>query len=92
MNKRFENFIITLILLNGITLSLTDYGNVDIEGVPTSDGSWRNTVVEMTEIPFTFFFFIECVMKILGKGFITDEKAYLRDSWNVLDFMVVTSR
>lgn len=34
---------------------------------------------------------MEMVLKILGMGFIFDEKAYLRDSWNILDFVIVMS-
>lgn len=31
------------------------------------------------------------VLKILGLGFIFGEKAYLMDSWNILDFVIVLS-
>lgn len=30
-------------------------------------------------------------MKILGYGFIFNKGAYLRDAWNVLDFVIVIS-
>ena len=34
-------------------------------------------------------FFIECVMKILAWGFFIGKKAYLKEAWNWLDFIVV---
>lgn len=30
-------------------------------------------------------------MKILGKGFVCHESSYLRDWWNIIDFLVVIS-
>ena len=34
---------------------------------------------------------IEMCLKILGLGFILNEHSYLRDSWNILDFVIVAS-
>jgi hypothetical protein len=31
------------------------------------------------------------VLKILGKGFIFNRNAYLRDAWNIMDFMIIIS-
>ena len=31
------------------------------------------------------------VLKIFGHGFIMSDTAYLRDSWNILDFVIVIS-
>lgn len=71
---------------------MTDYGNVDETGLPSSDLSWRNKVVEVTEYPFTILFTLECIIKIIVMGFIKGPNTYLRDSWNRLDFIVVASR
>ena len=35
--------------------------------------------------------YTECVFKIIAMGFVAGENAYLRDGWNVLDFVVVVS-
>lgn len=45
------------------------------------------------EIDFivNYLFFIECVFKIIALGFSMDEGSYLRDSWNRLDFFIVTT-
>ena len=34
-------------------------------------------------------FVVECVMKIIVMGFFFGEKTYLKDNWNILDFVIV---
>lgn len=34
---------------------------------------------------------IEMILKILGLGFIYGDGAYIKDSWNILDFVIVMS-
>ena len=46
-------------------------------------------MVEEAEIYFLCFFTIEAIIKIIAKGFIFGKRAYLKSSWNVLDFLVV---
>lgn len=46
----------------------------------TSD--WINNVT-------TFVFLIEFLLKIISWGFIAHKGAYLRDPWNILDFIIV---
>lgn len=31
------------------------------------------------------------ILKIIGKGFVLNKGAYLRDAWNILDFVIVVS-
>ena len=31
------------------------------------------------------------LLKIMGMGFVFNKGAYLRDAWNILDFVIVTS-
>jgi hypothetical protein len=38
---------------------------------------------------FTVIFTSECCMKIVAYGFITHTNAYLKNSWNILDFTIV---
>lgn len=38
---------------------------------------------------FAFFFGIEMVMKIIAFGFVLEGSSYLRDGWNILDFIIV---
>ena len=43
------------------------------------------------EYIFNIVFLIECVVKIIALGFIVGPNAYLKESWNILDFIVVVS-
>ena len=36
-------------------------------------------------------FTVECVLQIVAMGFVTSRDSYLRDPWNVLDFIVVSA-
>jgi len=38
---------------------------------------------------FTVYYIIEACLKIIGFGFIMHKLSYLRDRWNVIDFIVV---
>ena len=35
------------------------------------------------------FFILECILKIIVMGFYFGEKTYLKDEWNILDFIIV---
>ena len=50
-----------------------------------------NKVVNYFQAGFMFIFLIEAVIKILAMGFVLHKYAYLRDPWNVLDFIIVIS-
>ena len=77
-----------LILANSIILGLPDYSEVNKDG-SLSDSSLRNRVTLESELVFTILFTIECFMKITAMGFVWGKGSYLRDAWNVLDFVVV---
>jgi len=87
-HKYFDNFILTMIALNSMFLGMSDYGNVDSDGELIAEGSWRNTLIEHSEVVFTVVFSIECMLKVFGMGF-TGQRSYLKDRWNWLDFLVV---
>lgn len=36
-------------------------------------------------------FTIEAILKIISYGFILDDMTYLRDTWNILDFVIVVT-
>ena len=89
----FNSITLSMIVLNSLVLACTDYSNVDENYQPSSNGSTRNTLVEISEIFFIFVFLIECIFKIVTYGFISGKKSYLRrDSWNRIDFLVVVAR
>jgi len=89
----FNSITLSMIVLNSLVLACTDYSNVDENYQPSSNGSTRNTLVEISEIFFILVFLIECIFKIVAFGFISGKTSYLRrDSWNVMDFLVVVAR
>jgi hypothetical protein len=45
----------------------------------------------LVENIFLGLYTFEMVMKIMGLGFIFNKGAYLRDPWNILDFIIVMS-
>ena len=36
-------------------------------------------------------FFIECLLKIIARGFVKGKSTYLKSGWNKLDFLVVVT-
>jgi hypothetical protein len=72
----------TIIFLNSMFLAVYDYNDRD-EKFP------RNQAINVAGVIFTILFTVECVLKILAYGFIVHYKAYLRDGWNWIDFIVV---
>ncbi len=100
-NRWFNRSVLLLIILNSVVLMMTDYRSVDDQYKPVPRGawwkdpkaevSWPNEMQVVTEYIFTYAFLLECVLKIIGMGFALHTDAYLRDPWNVLDFVVVVS-
>jgi hypothetical protein len=77
-SKVFEGFVILVILMNSVVLALDD---------PTTDTQekWQDGF----ELFFLVAFSFEAFLKILVFGFILHKGAYLRNPWNILDFIVV---
>uniref|UniRef100_A0A914RT16 Ion transport domain-containing protein n=1 Tax=Parascaris equorum TaxID=6256 RepID=A0A914RT16_PAREQ len=44
---------------------------------------------EQIEYLFIIVFTIECVLKVIALGFLFHPGAYLRNAWNILDFIIV---
>jgi hypothetical protein len=40
---------------------------------------------------FQILYTIEMVIKVLSMGFLFNSGAYLRDPWNILDFVIIAS-
>ena len=51
--------------------------------------SHKNQVLEKINPYINVIIFLECFMKIIAMGFVSGKNAYLKDGWNVLDFVVV---
>lgn len=79
-HKAFETISITVILLNSITLASEDPNQ-------TEKSSYMNVIENL----FLSLYTIEMVIKIVSKGFVFNKGAYLRDAFNVMDFVIVMS-
>ena len=40
---------------------------------------------------FSVVFMLEAILKIISSGFIFGKKTYLKDPWNVIDFVIVVA-
>lgn len=72
----FESLCILVILLNSYFIMIAD---------PTK----TNTISDQVDNYFLYFYTFEAIMKILGFGFVWNDNSYLRDSWNILDFIII---
>lgn len=88
--RYFDAFILCIIIANSIILGLADFGHVNEKG-ELADTSWRNRLIDNSEMAFTVLFSIEALLKIISMGFVLSPNTYLRDGWNVLDFIVVVA-
>jgi hypothetical protein len=81
-SQSFDMFILFLIALSSIMLALDNPLND-----PESD---LMRVLSLSDIILTSFFALEAVMKIISIGFLFNgENSYLRNGWNLIDFVVV---
>ena len=92
-HKYFEYFIIGVILISSIILAVD--GPAYSKDAPVYDKDLPNlqdklkTVMDIMDTVFLFFFVFEAMLKVIVRGFIAHEGAYLRSAWNVLDFIIV---
>ncbi len=80
--SKFDNFILFLIVLSSLKLAIDTY---------LTDDQASSTINENIDITFNALFIFECLLKVVAFGFFLDNGSYLRDSWNVLDFFIVSS-
>lgn len=74
-----------LIILGSIKLVVETYVEVDtLEYTAQTIFIWIDNF-------FTITFSIECIMKIIKYGFYVAPDSYLKDSWSILDFIIVTT-
>lgn len=45
--------------------------------------------MDTLDLAFTVIYTVEALIKILAYGFVMHRKSYLRDLWNVFDFIIV---
>ncbi|GLI71626.1 hypothetical protein VaNZ11_016896 [Volvox africanus] len=81
-SKAFENFIFFIIICNCVTLALSS-SRQDF------DRTRLGQVIIKIDYAFIAIFTLEMILKIVSMGFVLKKGTYLRDGWNVLDFLVV---
>ncbi|RVE70523.1 hypothetical protein OJAV_G00065270 [Oryzias javanicus] len=77
----FTNLILLFILLSSISLAAED---------PIDPRSYRNQILAYADIVFTTVFTIEIVLKMTVYGAFMHEGSFCRNSFNILDLIVVT--
>ncbi|KAA0155090.1 hypothetical protein FNF31_06158 [Cafeteria roenbergensis] len=80
----FDSVILFLIILSSVILAA--------EGPPPEDvPPVGSTAFSVLEIFFTIVFGFEIVLKVVAFGFAFAPGSYLRETWNIIDFVVVLS-
>lgn len=72
-------------MLNSIALGLFDYTD------RASKNTW-NRALDKANMVFSIIYIAEATLKIIAFGLVRHQKAYLRETWNIIDFIVVLSR
>ncbi|ETO16395.1 voltage-dependent L-type calcium channel subunit alpha-1D isoform 1 [Reticulomyxa filosa] len=97
INRCFERWIASIILLNIIAMAL--HNNTSNFFYYFFSISWEKMVIHCTLISQKkkkniglschIFYSVEICLKIIAFGFFCGPKTYLRNYWNILDFLVV---
>uniref|UniRef100_A0A3P8WC90 Voltage-dependent N-type calcium channel subunit alpha n=1 Tax=Cynoglossus semilaevis TaxID=244447 RepID=A0A3P8WC90_CYNSE len=82
LHTPFEYMILATIIANCIVLSLEQH-------LPASDKTPMSERLDDTEPYFIGIFCFEAAIKIIALGFAFHKGSYLRNGWNVMDFVVV---
>eukprot|EP01065_Artemidia_motanka_P051634 TRINITY_DN9133_c0_g2_i1.p1 TRINITY_DN9133_c0_g2~~TRINITY_DN9133_c0_g2_i1.p1 ORF type:complete len:2103 (+),score=593.84 TRINITY_DN9133_c0_g2_i1:101-6310(+) len=76
----FDRTVLLLVILNSLTLAL---------GSEAEHSATVSSVLDVLEQVFFVAFIVEAALKIIARGMYAHNGAYLRNSWNVLDFCIV---
>jgi len=79
-NSYFAGFIYHMIALNSLLLTLDQ---------PSLEDKYQKKTIEEMLFIISWIFIIECVVKVIVHGFYWGNKTYIKDPWNVLDFIIV---
>ena len=84
-HRYFDRFIMLLIAISSLQLAFETYiQDLDAEHPVTVTNRILGQV-------FTVLFLLEMLFKLVALGFVMDHGSYLRESWNLLDFFIVTT-
>ncbi|XP_034027338.1 LOW QUALITY PROTEIN: voltage-dependent L-type calcium channel subunit alpha-1D-like [Thalassophryne amazonica] len=80
--KPFDIFILLAIFANCVALGVS-------KPFPEDDSNSTNHNLEQVEYVFLIIFTIETFLKILAYGLVMHPSSYIRNGWNLLDFVIV---
>ncbi|XP_034022391.1 calcium channel, voltage-dependent, L type, alpha 1D subunit, a isoform X3 [Thalassophryne amazonica] len=80
--KPFDIFILIAIFANCMALAI-------YVPFPEDDSNSTNHDLETVEYAFLIIFTIETFLKIIAYGLVMHQNAYVRNGWNMLDFVIV---
>ncbi|XP_069690119.1 voltage-dependent calcium channel type A subunit alpha-1 isoform X27 [Periplaneta americana] len=80
----FEYAVLLTIIANCVVLALEEH-------LPCKDKTILAQKLEKTEVYFLGIFCVEASLKILALGFVLHPRSYLRNIWNMMDFVVVVT-
>ncbi|XP_039288587.1 voltage-dependent calcium channel type A subunit alpha-1 isoform X2 [Nilaparvata lugens] len=80
----FEYAVLLTIIANCVVLALEEH-------MPGRDKTLLARKLEKTESVFLGIFCVEALLKILALGFVLHSGSYLRNVWNIMDFVVVVT-
>ncbi|KAI3357927.1 hypothetical protein L3Q82_016317 [Scortum barcoo] len=80
--RPFDIFILLAIFANCVALGVS-------KPFPEDDSNSTNHDLEQVEYVFLIIFTIETFLKILAYGLVMHPSSYIRNGWNLLDFVIV---
>ncbi|MEQ2189262.1 Voltage-dependent L-type calcium channel subunit alpha-1D [Goodea atripinnis] len=80
--RPFDIFILLAIFANCVALGVS-------KPFPEDDSNSTNHDLEQVEYIFLIIFTIETFLKILAYGLVMHPSSYIRNGWNLLDFVIV---
>ncbi|KAM7339274.1 hypothetical protein ACRRTK_002758 [Alexandromys fortis] len=93
--QRHSSWVLNCVHLRpfDILILLTIFANCVALGVyipfPEDDSNTANHNLEQVEYVFLVIFTVETVLKIVAYGLVLHPSAYIRNGWNLLDFIIV---
>ncbi|ODM93579.1 Sodium channel protein 60E [Orchesella cincta] len=88
-HRWFDILIILTILANCVTLAMIQ-NKFEDDGITKVVPDY-DYYTDRIEYAFLAIYIMEMVLKIIAKGFVINKYSYLRNRWNMLDFIVVIS-
>lgn len=76
-----NHFVLLLILFNTVCLA--------IDNPNDAPNTTKQQFLAIADVVLVFIFGIEMLIKLIAQGLTCDKGAYLKEGWNVIDFLLV---